>query len=285
MKFYELDYDDDNYEQAERARDHMMHVGACPKYGLDHIFIWKRREGENGNLTINLPSPKIGDFLTTHVFDWMITERTAQLFKEAGFTGYELRPVRINEVKKMKKKETISKLWELIITGWGGMGNEKSGGIPISPECEFCKEREYSKITNFSVLIDPSQWDGSDFFVVWPTRRIFVTERVKEFAEKNRLTGCRFREPKDIPPMLTEFGSRPDLYLYMPQPRAKEIGEPLGLYWEPPAKGTPEYKAMREKLLEVYRETYTSREKIVYLPDEDGYIVEPRFDEGVPIQL
>jgi hypothetical protein len=288
MKFYELDYDDDNYEpDGTEVGDSMIHIGACPKYGLKHPFIWKKREGEKGNLIIDLPSLNIGDFLQIWGGAWMITERTAQLFKEAGFTGYELRPVRINEVKRMKKGESIPKLWQLVVTGWGGTATPESGWAPLTSECEFCKYRKYSAIKNFSALIDPSQWDGSDFFMVWPiVRYIFVAEKVKEFIENNRLSGCKFREPKDIPPIQQkEMGSRPSLYLDMSQPRAKEIGEPLGLYWEPPKKGTEEYTAMREALLKIYKETYTSGEKIVYLPDEDGYIVEPRFDEGIPVDL
>jgi hypothetical protein len=288
MKFYNIDYDDDNYVDAEKIGDESMHIGACPKYGLKHPFIWKDRKGEKGNLIIDLPSLKIGDFISTFgCTHWMVTDKVAQLFKEQRFTGYELRPVRINKVKKMKKGESIPKLWQIVITGWGGIAPPESG-MKLIYECEVevCRYQKWSPFSNPSALINSSQWDGSDFFIVFPlVQFIFVTEKVKQFVEKNGLKGCLFMEPKDIESSGSEIGTTPNLYEYMPPHRAKEIGEPLGLYWEPPKKGTEEYKAMREKLLEVYRETYKGQVKIVYLPDEDGYIVEPRFDEGVPIQL
>ncbi|MEW6606580.1 MAG: hypothetical protein AB1414_03865 [bacterium] len=280
MKFYNLEYDDDNYESAKEVGDRMMHIGACPKDGLKHPFIWKKREGEKSNIIIDLSSPKIGDFLKTWGYTaWMITDKVANLFKEQGFTGYELRPVRINEVKKMKKGVSIPKLWQLVIVGWGGVAPPESG-IKCIYKCEVCGYWKYHRLTNPSALIDISQWDGSDFFMVFPlVQYIFVTERVKQFVEEKGLKGCFFIEPKDIEFVSDEIGSSSRVLLQkMPKHRAKEIGDPLGLYREPPEKETSEYKAMREALLKVYKETYTSGERIVYLEDEDGYLVEPRFD-------
>lgn len=292
MKFYELVYDDDNYEDAKEVGDESMHIGACPKYGLKHPFIWKKREGEKGNLIIDLPSLKIGDFIATFgCTAWMITDKVAQLFKDQGFTGYELRPVRVNKVERMKEGREIPKLWQLVITGWGGIAPSESGIKRIGQPCEACGYWEYSGMSNPSALIDPSQWDGSDFFMVFPlVQYIFVTERVKQFIEEKGLKGCVFREPKDIKPFDVDDrigSSRRTLSYYMPKDRAKEIGEPLGLYWEPPEKGTEEYRAMREALLKIYREHYRAgiETRIIYLEDEDGYIVEPRIDKGIELKF
>ncbi|MEK9149658.1 MAG: hypothetical protein AAB267_06400 [Candidatus Desantisbacteria bacterium] len=273
--FYRLDGEGEGFDKwAIEVGNESLHIGACPKYGLKHPFIWKKREGEKGNLIIDLPSSNIGDFIMMWGA-WIITDKAAQLFKEAGFTGYELRPVRVNRVKRMKKGVSIPNLWELVITGWGGIIPPESGMKRIY-ECETCSYWEYSPPTNPSALIAPSQWDGSDFFMVFPlVQFIFVTEKVKQFIEENGLSGCKFIEPKDIEPSGSVIGSsRRTLPSCMPQNRAKEIGEPLGLYWEPPEKGTPEYKAMREALFKVYRETYTPKGgcNIVYFEDEDGYI-------------
>jgi len=279
MKFYELMYDDDNYGDALKVGHDELFIAACPKEELKNRgFIFKKREGEKGNLIIDLPSlKKMGDFITTFGYTaWMITDEVSQLFKEQGFTGYELRPVKVNKVKRMKEGSSIPKLWQLVITGWGGIAPPESGMKLIS-ECKVCGyKKRYSGLSNPSALINPSQWDGSDFFIIYPlVRFIFVTERVKQFIEKKKLRGCLFREPKDIKPIDSEIGIAP-LSLYMPLDRAKEIGEPLGIYWEPPQKGTEKYRVMREALLEIFREEYTSRARkgIVYFEDEDGYIIE-----------
>lgn len=280
MKFYKLEYDDNNYEgDGTQVGDSRMHIGACPKYGRKHPFIWKRREGEKGNLIINLPSLKIGDFLQIWGGYWIITERTAKLLKEQGFSGYELRHVKVNEVKKMKKGQTIPNLWELVVTGWGGIAPSESEMKRIY-ECEACVYWKYTGLSNASALINLAQWDSSDFFKIFPLMGyIFVTERVKQFVEENGLKGCIFRELRDLRTVGEIIGSGVDaLSLEMPKARAKEIGEPLGLYWELPVKGTSEYKAMREALLKAYKEIYTSGERIVYLEDEDGYLIEPKFD-------
>ena len=49
----------------------------------------------------------------------------------------------------------------------------------------------YSDFTNPEFLIDESQWDGSDFFMVWPLPRfIFVSNRGPRLICRHELTGC-----------------------------------------------------------------------------------------------
>lgn len=76
------------------------------------------------DLTIILPSPTIGDFVWTWYSECIVTDRTLSLFREAGFTGFEVRPVNVEKVKRMGRKRrgevVIPSLWELVITGQGG---------------------------------------------------------------------------------------------------------------------------------------------------------------------
>ncbi|MEW6103876.1 MAG: hypothetical protein AB1630_08725, partial [bacterium] len=233
MKFYELGYDDDNYEDAEEVSDRTEIVGWCPIYGRWHPGILKKKEGEEAILTIDLSSPDIGDFIRI----WgrrnlIVIDKVAQLFKEARFTGYELKPVRINKIKRMRKPKPIPKLWELVITGFAGMASSESG-VKLTYKCEYCNRIKYSGCTNKSALIDSSQWNGSDFFFIYPmTNFIFITERVKEFIEENKLTACKtilIEEIKGIEDYL--LGGK--LYYNMPIERARAFGEPLGIYVDP----------------------------------------------------
>ncbi len=148
-----------------------------------------------GNRTIDLhivlPSPRIGNFVWTWMSECLITDRVLQLFRQAGLTGFEVKPVVVAGVKRLDKRrfEEIPTLWELVVTGRGGDARPKSG-IRVIYRCEACGLVEYSSYQN-GILVDEEQWNGSDFFTVngYP-RYILVTERVKVLIMTHRLTNC-----------------------------------------------------------------------------------------------
>jgi hypothetical protein len=101
------------------------------------------------SLKVDLPSPNLGDFVWTFYSECMITDRVLGLFKDAGFTGFYVRPVEVVKVKRARKgvEYDIPRLWELIVTGRGGNAHPDSG-IRVLWECEGCKEIEYTSFTN-----------------------------------------------------------------------------------------------------------------------------------------
>lgn len=143
------------------------------------------------DLTIVLPSPEVGDFVWTWLSDCLITDRVLWLFRQAGLTGFEVRPVVVEKVKRLDKRrlEEIPTLWELVVTGKGGDARPESG-IRVIHRCEACGLVKYSSYQN-GILVDEAQWDGSDFFTVngYP-KHILVTERVKDLIVTHRLTNC-----------------------------------------------------------------------------------------------
>ncbi len=143
------------------------------------------------DLHIILPSPRVGDFVWTWYSDCLITDRVLQLFRQAGLTGFKIRPVVVEKVKRLGKKrlEAIPTLWELAVAGKGGNARPESG-IRVIYRCEACSFVDYSSYQN-GILVDEAQWDGSDFFTVngYP-RHILVTERVKDLIIAHRLTNC-----------------------------------------------------------------------------------------------
>jgi hypothetical protein len=153
-----------------------------PKAGLDQI-----------DLTIILPSPDVGDFVWTWLSDCIVTADTLSLFKEAGFTGFEVRPVVVEKVKGLGRKRrpevVMPSFWELVVMGKGGDAAPESGihiiegvGLPSVPV--------YSSFRN-GIVVNEANWDGSDFFTIngYPKHRL-VTERVKEFIMERGLTNC-----------------------------------------------------------------------------------------------
>ncbi|MEW6103874.1 MAG: hypothetical protein AB1630_08715 [bacterium] len=248
MDFYRLDFDDENYEYAEEISDSNERVGWCPIYGKVHAPILRKRE--DVILTIDLPSPNIPDILNTWNSTWIITDETVQLFKSQGFTGYELKPVIINTIKRMRKPREIPKLWHFVTTGFAGMAYPSSyiKALDIGG-CDFCNKIAFSYCPNKSAsLVDTSQWDGSDFFFIYPVPRLtFITQRVKDFIEENRLTGCKFNTLDEISiSYLTQpldgeeetgigfHGSCLDLLLLpLPKEKAKAFGKKYGIWQEP----------------------------------------------------
>lgn len=174
------------YGFAEWADSVKLASIQCPLYP-DH-----QRAGERlTDLVILLPSPNIGDFVWTWYGDCLITDRVLKLFQEAGLTGFRVKPVTVERVRRLGKKALakIPQLWELVITGKGGDARPESG-IRIIYRCEACGLVEYSSFRD-GIHVDEEQWDGSDFFTIngYP-KLILVTERVKELIIGHRLTNC-----------------------------------------------------------------------------------------------
>jgi hypothetical protein len=149
-----------------------------------------------------------------------------QIFGRMVFTGFEVKPAkaRFNQ----PTGEVPPRLWELIVTGWGGMAALESG-IKLINDCDSCGNKEYSGYTNPEKVIDETQWDGSDFFMVWPLPKyIFVTDRVEKVIREEGFKGVRIVDLKDLGP--TEGFGPGRLSYYMPEARARQLGEPLGIY-------------------------------------------------------
>ena len=95
--------------------------------------------------------------------------------------------------------------------------------------CPVCGHLKYTGMQHPAYLIDESRWDGSDFFMVWPMpTHVFVTERVVEAIQQNRLSGVRLVRVSDLKP--TDGYTPGRLSYWMPEQRARELGEPLGIY-------------------------------------------------------
>ena len=140
-----------------------------------------------------LPFPEIGDFVWTLYSEAVVPDRTLSLFRNAGFTGFEARPVKVEKIVGFSRKQTeqltIPLLRELVITGQGGDAAAESK-IRLIDHCEGCGYKEYSSFHN-GLVVDEAKWDGSDFFTVnGYTKFILVTERVKDLIMSHQLTNC-----------------------------------------------------------------------------------------------
>jgi hypothetical protein len=138
-------------------------------------------------LNVVLPS-RPGDFIWTWMSECLVQDRVVDLFEQDRVSGYAL-----SEGEASFKKPSRlppPRLRELLVRGWGGLA-PSSSGVKLLESCPGCGHRVYSTFSSPSKLIDPSAWDGSDVFMVWPLPRfIFVTTRVAGLIERAEQTGA-----------------------------------------------------------------------------------------------
>lgn len=230
MPFFKLKGNED-FPPAEWDADAIKsHSVYCP-LNPGH----QRSSGRLNELTIILKSPRIGDIIWTWLSECIVTERIAELFDKERVTGFELFPVRVSRILHGDRDLShLPRLWELQLRGWGGVASPESG-IHLVESCEGCGQLYYSSFKDPSRLIDIDQWDGSDIFMVWPLPRyIFVTDRVRILVEKAGLKGCTFVPVESLPTSKERGiieGILPGrLRMWFPEARARELGEPLGIY-------------------------------------------------------
>lgn len=165
------------------------------------VFPGHQRAGvREVDLTVVLQSPRVGEFAWAGPGECLITERTLRTFHEASLTGYEVGPVKVERVKRLPRDSTfeVPKLYELRITGRAGHVH-RSSGVRITKKCSYCGLVEYSDWKR-GVIIDETQWDGSDFSttIEFPAI-IMVTERVKDVIVANELKPCALTPARKMP--------------------------------------------------------------------------------------
>jgi hypothetical protein len=179
-----------------------------------------------GDLRVAIDPGGVKDFTWTWSHDILASERLLDVFLKHRITGYEIRPATVSYSKRSPVKP--SPMYELIITGWGGMPSS-AAGLTVAKSCPACNHRTYA-IAEPSRLIDPSSWDGSDLFIVWPLPRFpFASDRLANILREERITGVKLIPAVDIP-LKRGNGATPGRLLnWMPASRARALGDPLGI--------------------------------------------------------
>lgn len=173
-------------------------------------------------LDVIVPCASPPDVFYTWMSECIIQERTRRIFEEEHLTGFTTRPANA-KIQGTRASIAVS---ELLVTGWAGMAPSASGVREVE-RCRECGYLRYSEIEEPPRLIDPKNWDGSDFFMVWPLPRYrFVTERVVEVCKKHRISGVEFLRTFPSPRERVSPGYSPGrLSYYMPPERAHLLGD------------------------------------------------------------
>jgi len=173
-----------------------------------------------GNFTALFRSPRLGDFNWGWLRDILISERALRILEQNGVTGFEVKPQNVAFARRSMGTAPI--LFELIVTGWGGLAAPASG-LRTTDFCPSCRHRVY-EVAQPSRIIDPSEWDGSDLFIVWPLPGFrFCSARLARILQENRMSGVDLVPASDIPLPPRSMLTPGPLTAHMPQARALEI--------------------------------------------------------------
>lgn len=178
------------------------------------------------DLSVILPRKTVQDFVWTWQSECLILDRVLAIFRSESVTGFDVKPTKARFVGRGTGQPTL--LWELIVTGWAGMAPADCG-VHLLKHCPACGQTTYSVPNQMQKLIRIDQWDGTDFFIVWPLPRyIFVTNRVADLIRDHKLTGAVLKRPEDIA-FSGDSCSAGRLSYWMPEHRARELAEKSGI--------------------------------------------------------
>jgi hypothetical protein len=150
-----------------------------------------------GTLSVEFAKSDLNkDFLWTWLSDCLIKDVSAHKLASVGLTGFSTRPAEVTS----EGRSLRTKYDEFVTTGWGGIARPESG-VELTETCPVCGMLEYSGVRNWRSLIDGKQWDGSDFFMVWPLPRfIFMTSRAAETLKRMQVSGISIQSLNDLEP-------------------------------------------------------------------------------------
>src|SRR5437899_3852148 len=171
IKVYELEPSVGFGQRLSYSESMELRTQLCPAYP-EHSFSerWSRP------LKVVGPVLPLTDFEWTVYGDIVIGDEVARDLRRVGFSG-----IVFGEVEIFTTTETPigRNAWELRITGRAGIA-PASSGVHVLKECPVCKRRVFSGFTHPGELFSPEQWDGSDFFTIWPLPRyVMITDRVR----------------------------------------------------------------------------------------------------------
>ncbi len=206
---------------AEEAPDCGYMTITCP--------IHKRAKRTMGGLSIIVHPLGMKDFTWTWNGDVLVSLRALRVFEKRRVTGFEARPAKVCYPETIKQRPPD--LFELVVTGWGGLAAPASG-VTLTSFCLTCGHRQY-RIAEPSRLIDPAAWDGSDLFIVWPLPRYhFASKRLASILRQEGVSGVEFISAPEIPVERGASVSPGTLSLSMPEHRARELEERFGVsHW------------------------------------------------------
>jgi hypothetical protein len=178
------------------------------------------------DLSVVLPDRDVRLAVWTWQSELLLQNSLIDLLMSHHLTGWEIRSASARF--RDSAATTPPPLWEFVLTGWGGMALPESG-IRLIKDCRSCDLQVYSAPSTVCNLIDVKQWDGSDFFFIWPLPRyIFVTSRAAEVLRAAHIDSVAVQPAQELD-FMSRTLSPGRLSYWMTESRARLLGTALGI--------------------------------------------------------
>jgi hypothetical protein len=211
-----------------RERDFALY---SKKMKTGEVLICPRnREHDRGILSSTLyliAKGDITDFIWSVFSDLTCSERIRSEIEEEGLKGLDFSPVEVE--RHAKGADPPGAYFQVKAVGWGGLP-PASAGMELIYHCPGCQIRHYW-IEDTSKVVAQGGLDGSDFFFVWPLRQIFCNDRAASWLRQKGYTGVSLLPANELHFAHPKFSPLP-LDQHIGEERARELGEPLGIYDE-----------------------------------------------------
>jgi hypothetical protein len=183
---------DIRFEERLTHASSMRLVTEPCRFETDHTV----RQRWSRPLRVIGPVRQLTDFEWSVYGDAITSPAVACGFRDAGFTGFEVLPTEILTTTETPiGREAV----QLKVYGWGGVAPQSSG-VRVLSECKACGRRVFSKYTSPERLFTRTQWDGSDFFVIWPLPGyIMITLKVRNHLLAAGYSGIKVRPLSELP--------------------------------------------------------------------------------------
>lgn len=162
-----------------------------------------RHQRRSRPLRVIAPVRPRSDFQWTHYNDCIVSARVKAVMVESAISGVAFREV--ETFTTAGDRFATHELYELVVTGWGGMA-PASSGVTVIEECPFCRRRVFSRFTDPGRMFDLERWDGTDIFLIWPLPKfIFAMGSVRDLLARNGFSGVGICPITTVPmhPLIT----------------------------------------------------------------------------------
>jgi hypothetical protein len=147
------------------------------------------------DISLELYGTTLFDFVWMDSPGVLVSWSMMNLLKQSGLNGFTFRNVNIiawwrddpvtGEIVDWLEREEAPPLYQLVILGKGGSILPKNQ-VKVQSACSECGAAEYEFLKE-GVLVDQSQWDGSDIFTLNELGWTFITEKFLKFLVENHI--------------------------------------------------------------------------------------------------
>jgi hypothetical protein len=150
-----------------------------------------------------LHSEELGDFIEASGYDFLVSERFAQAFRDEGLTGLNgFHPVEVTRVRRKRRgSKPVHVPRYLAVTACFGRAAVDLARSRIRydapPVCEECRSVNTDAIHGFT--LEAGTWQGEDIFRPRGLRgRLVVSERFARFVERHGFTNMKLTPTEQL---------------------------------------------------------------------------------------